>query len=48
MAISNRLRWKCEICDAYLPHEPEIALHILEKHDINILILDEDVTMGPL
>ncbi|XP_035707890.1 uncharacterized protein LOC110850481 [Folsomia candida] len=48
MANSNRLRWMCEICEDYLPHEPAIALHILEKHEINILILEDDVTMGLL
>ncbi|XP_035700459.1 putative zinc finger protein 840 [Folsomia candida] len=37
----NCFVWKCAICGANFPHEPGIALHILEEHDINILLWDE-------
>lgn len=43
----NGVWWRCEICEAYLPNEPAVTLHFLEKHDENILLRD-DVRLEPL
>ncbi|OXA43051.1 zinc finger protein 628 [Folsomia candida] len=45
--MSHRCSCQCKICDSQLPHEPGIALHILEQHDINIL-LNEGVELETL